>query len=335
MFQFGTADIAQSMMLRRSGTSLRNSVAQLTEQLASGQYTDKSKALNGALTRLAHVEHGIQLSERHVANADFLTTVLSAQQSALGRLGEITQELALDFQISTQGTDNLVMSEANSRARDGFADAIGILNTKVAGRFLFSGTSGQERPFADPNTILTALEASLPPSVSVNDIQDHVNTWFASGGGFDTIAYVGGDAATSGVNLGNGISVRPELSGAEQAFRDSLAGLALGALGETLAPTLSAAQRRTLLSLSSTALFGAEASRVGLQARIGATEARVDTAKLQAEVEATTLQIARSELLAADPYETATALEAATQRLDALYMVTARLSRLSLTEYLR
>jgi flagellar hook-associated protein 3 FlgL len=227
------------------------------------------------------------------------------------------------------------MSEASARARAGFADAIGALNTKIAGRFLFSGTSGQERPFADPDTILTALEASLPPGASVSDIRDHVNTWFASGGDFDTVAYLGGAPATVGVNLGNGITVRPELAGTEDALRDTLAALALGALGETLSPSLSAAQQRSLLSLSSTALFGADASRVGLQARIGATEARVEDARTQAEAKATSLKIVRTELLAADPYESATALEAATQRLDALYMVTARLSRLSLTEYLR
>jgi flagellar hook-associated protein 3 FlgL len=72
-----------------------------------------------------------------------------------------------------------------------------------------------------------------------------------------------------------------------------------------------------------------------MQARIGAQEARAADGLARAEARAASLQIIRTELLEADPYETATALESATQRLDALYLVTARLSRLSLTEYLR
>ncbi|MBN2759439.1 MAG: hypothetical protein JXQ79_02980 [Rhodobacteraceae bacterium] len=335
MFQFGTADASQSMMLRRMGAQLKNNVSKLTTELSSGQHLDKPRALNGALAHLAHIEHGLRLSARHIETANFLSTIVSAQQEALGRLGEITQTLALDFQISKQGPDSLVMSDATARARDGFADVIGLLNTKVAGRHLFSGAAGDQRPYADPDVILNALLTSLPATSSTADIRDHVQAWFAEGGGFDTIAYLGGAEASTGIDLGGGVSVQPGISGADPALRKSLAGLALGAIGEALTPRLSAPERRSLLDMSAEALFGAEASRIALAAQTGAMEARIDEAKTRAQSTGATLEIARTELLAADPYQTATALEAATQRLDALYLVTARLSRLSLTEYMR
>lgn len=335
MFQVATADAAKMLMLQRSGNNLKNTVARLTAELSSGQHIDKARILNGSLVQLTDVENGLVLAKSHAANANLVSTILSAQQDTFERLGKITQNLALDFQLSTQGADTRVLSEASSRASDGFADAIGLLNTKVAGRFLFSGAAGQDRPFAEAGTILDALAASLSPAASVSDIRAQVEAWFSIGGGFDTIAYQGGDAATGRIKLGDGISVRPEVPGTEQALRESLAGLAIAALGEKLASTLSATQMRSLLSSSATALMSAETTRVVLQARIGTTQARVDEAKVQANAKAATLQIVRNDLLAVDPYETAIALEAATQRLDALYLVTARLSRLSLTEYLR
>ena len=42
-----------------------------------------------------------------------------------------------------------------------------------------------------------------------------------------------------------------------------------------------------------------------------------------------------TEIVAADPFDAATGLQAAEAQLEALYTLTARLSRLSLTEYLR
>lgn len=335
MFEFGTADAARSLMLQRTGRGLKSTVSKLTAELSSGQRLDKSQAMNGALARLAHVEHGLELSARHASNAAFLSTILNAQQGALDRLGAIATELSVDFQISKQAADPSAVAQATERARDGFTDAIGILNTKVAGRFVFSGAEGQQRPFADPQTILDTVAMTVPPGASASDIRDHVMTWFASGGGFDTLAYQGGAAATSATELGSGIAVRPDISGTEQAIRETLAGLAISALGATLAPSLTEDHQRDLLGESAAALLAADTSRVGLQARVGTMQERVDTAQTQAQAQASVLTITRNDLLAADPYETATALEAATQRLDALYVVTARLSRLSLTEYLR
>jgi flagellar hook-associated protein 3 FlgL len=47
------------------------------------------------------------------------------------------------------------------------------------------------------------------------------------------------------------------------------------------------------------------------------------------------LEIARADLVAIDPFEAATRMEAAQTQLETLYSVTARLSRLSLVDFLR
>ena len=50
--------------------------------------------------------------------------------------------------------------------------------------------------------------------------------------------------------------------------------------------------------------------------------------------EALSLSLIRSDMLAADPYDTATALTETEASLQNLYALTSRLSRLSLTDYL-
>ena len=56
---------------------------------------------------------------------------------------------------------------------------------------------------------------------------------------------------------------------------------------------------------------------------------------IRAAAEATALGLAREALIGADPYEAAAALEAAETQLETLYTLTARISRLSLVNFLR
>ena len=72
-----------------------------------------------------------------------------------------------------------------------------------------------------------------------------------------------------------------------------------------------------------------------LRGELGQTEEAIEIAETRANAQLSALQISRSDLLSADPFETATALEDATTRLESLYTITARLSRLSLTDFLR
>ncbi len=70
-------------------------------------------------------------------------------------------------------------------------------------------------------------------------------------------------------------------------------------------------------------------------ARLGVLEAQIDTAATRNSNEASALQIARSGITEADPYETATRLDETEAQLERIYALTARLSRLSLLDYLK
>lgn len=331
----GNGDAAQSLMLKRSGNNLRQSITRLTAEVASGQHADKPRALAGNLNRLADVEHGIVLSARHATTAKVATTFFSAQQAALEQIGQTSDRLFADMSSGALAPTGDILQGASQRAEAAFADVIGVLNTKQAGRYVFSGTSGDQRPFAAAEDILADLRAGIPAGATMTDLKNHVAAWFAPDGGFDTSAYQGGDAASVGIDLGNGLSIRKDVTGRDAAMRQTLAGLALGAIARDGVPDRPLTDMRDLLSQGANTLRAAEADRIALQTRLGTQEARAADALAQAEARGAAFQILRTELLEADPFETATALEAATQRLDALYLVTARLARLSLTEYLR
>jgi flagellar hook-associated protein 3 FlgL len=72
-----------------------------------------------------------------------------------------------------------------------------------------------------------------------------------------------------------------------------------------------------------------------LRSGIGSQEARTEAARVRNEAELAALKIARSDLYSADPYETATHLQLVQAQLESVYTMTARLARLSLSEYLK
>jgi len=82
-------------------------------------------------------------------------------------------------------------------------------------------------------------------------------------------------------------------------------------------------------------LISGAGSLIQIEARQGAIAARVDQAQSQNASERFAFQEARNSVVGIDLFDTATQLEDAQTRLESLYLLTARMSRLSLTEYLR
>ena len=78
-----------------------------------------------------------------------------------------------------------------------------------------------------------------------------------------------------------------------------------------------------------------QAERAALAGRIGISEARIDEASTRNESESNALQVLKYDLLGVDAYDAATRMETAQNQLETLYAVTARLSRLSLVDFLR
>jgi flagellar hook-associated protein 3 FlgL len=68
--------------------------------------------------------------------------------------------------------------------------------------------------------------------------------------------------------------------------------------------------------------------------RVGTTQAQIVSAVTRNGAEESALEIARAGIVSADPYDAASRLEELQTRIEALYLITARVSRLSLSEYI-
>ncbi|MBC7158387.1 MAG: flagellar biosynthesis protein FlgL, partial [Rhodobacteraceae bacterium] len=150
---------------------------------------------------------------------------------------------------------------------------------------------------------------------------------------FAALGYLGAATGTA-FPVAPGRTVTLDVTAADPAVSGVLKGLVSAALLAEGALPGDAVGQGELALAAGTALISADAGLAGLRGRVGTAEARIEAGATTIAAERTALGIRRAEMLAADDFDTATALQQVEQRLELLFTVTARLSRLNLSDFL-
>jgi flagellar hook-associated protein 3 FlgL len=329
-------DLAQTFLMRRQNARLQQDMTRLTRELASGQATDPVRHLSGDTGRLSRLDHGLALNSGYQSAAREAATFATAMQSAFERI----QGGGRDLESALRSIDNSnlvsVRASASRMAEQELQNAIGALNTSVAGRAVFAGHATDTTAVAPAGTMLAALRDDLAGATSVAEVTARMDAWFnAPSGGFETSGYSGGDAPLSPFRVGPGQSVAIAHKADSAEIRDHLMALSMAALADDAALPLPDDQRAAMLDQAAQRLTRGRDALIRLRADLGETQAQIDAGTARLSSERAVLDQARSELLAVDPYETATELENLQFRLESLYSLTVRLSRLSLSEFMK
>jgi flagellar hook-associated protein 3 FlgL len=331
----GLGDAARQQLLQRDGTRLREALQRLTTELGTGRHADLGRATGGDFTPLADLGRSLRLSEtfaRTIAEAGMLA---GARQAALGRIEAELEGVAPHLLGLAAGGSLQDVTLAIADAGERLDLAVTTLNTRLAGQSLFAGNAPDRTALIPAGELLDHLRPLAAAAATPGDMVAAVEDWFlAPGGGYDTLAWQGGAGAAAPAILGEGIAVETGITARDPALREVLAGLALAALtAEGVGPD-TGDDRRALVSAAALRLENGEDALIRLRSDLGQSEARIEEARSAAEATRATLELETARLTGADPYRTATELEAVETRLEALYLLTARLSRLSLSEYL-
>ena len=177
-------------------------------------------------------------------------------------------------------------------------------------------------------------KSQVAAATTAAEVVTIVDAWFGPGGGFETVGYLGGPRATSSTQLSDLERGPPLITAEDEAIRTQLSSLAFAALlgRDVLSGNLE--EQGNLARLAGERLLVADDGIVALQASVGGIEAQVERAKVETSTQTDSLLIAKSELIEVDPYELAVKLQNAETRLQSIYTITARLSQLSLVNYL-
>ncbi len=180
------------------------------------------------------------------------------------------------------------------------------------------------------------MQTAIAAETTAVGVEAAIDNWFfAPGGGFETTGYLGSDQPVGSFRLSEFDTESVGLTAADPAIRGMLKGFAMATLSGDGRSSLNSSERLDLAQMAGERLLSSESEMAVVRASVGSAEARIDTISARNAAEITSLEIAKADITAIDPYRTATELEAVRTQLETLYTLTARLSRLSLADFLR
>ncbi|WP_141134280.1 hypothetical protein [Jannaschia aquimarina] len=231
--------------------------------------------------------------------------------------------------VTGAGPEIATVAEAAEHAINRIVDA---MNVRSDGRAIFGGGHATLDAVSAASTIRGDLDLLAAAATDPDALQQSVEAYFAAGGPFETTRTVPlPTEAPSFVTAG----AREEwtISVADPSVRTALEGVGYAyALGQTSfdQSLVEAVLVDRLPAAVATSADGA----IGLRESIGRFEADMQRAFDDVKRLGFDASRRRNELVGADPYLTATQLEQETTRLETIYTLTARLSRLNLAERL-
>ena len=329
-------DLAHQFLLRQHSMQLKANLARLSGEVASGQVSDVAAAVSGDFTPLAGIERSLSNLEAFKTTASEAGLFINAVQDSLGLLQDTSNTLAQTLLTAGSAGSPTIIASSAIDAREKFGAVVSALNTRIGDRSLLSGTASDNPALASSDVMLADLQTAVAGQTTAAGIKSVLDTWFDSpGGGFDTVAYKGSATPLAPFQIGADQQVKMEVRASDPAVRGALKGFAMSALIANGVLSGNTTEQGQLLRLAGEALLTAQRGTSDLRAEIGSVQAHVEAISVHNQAERSTLSLARSEILSVDPYQTATELQAAQTGLETLYALTARVSRLSLVNFLR
>ena len=315
-----------STALSNSISELRTQIADRAQEATTGRQADLISHLNGRIDHALLGDKALKENADDQARIELRQIRLSLSENAMGSIRGLTEGLSLEMQDAIGIEDVDRQNTVAAQAREALDEVLSRLNVRHGERYLFSGDATATQPFQDADVVLTDLRTIAAGAVDEADFAAQVQTYFDDpAGGFQTNFYQGTQTAS------DGDAVLPN----QGAFSDMFMGLAIMSLAEPGSVEPFAMVGTPAMDAALERLDRGRTLLVDVEAGIG-----IRQASLQSELdllgrEAVLLTSSFQDLTGKDQYEAATQLKELEANLEASYLLTSRLSNLSLLNYLR
>lgn len=330
-------DLSRFFTMRRANSGLRNDIQRLSKEVTTGIRADVPRHLNGDLLDLSRLERGLREADAYRRATREAAATASGMQAALGTLQDIADissvNMLSDTSLAVEHTLLSVASVADSQLET----AIAALNTNIGGRFVLSGTKVNVPPLVSADDLVGQAQSVIGAAATADEAIQLLRDWFdgpPGAGGFSDSAYRGSFDGGSPFGIDAANAIRFEQTANDPGVRGVLFGLTLGALVSRGAFGGDQAAQAALMRAGGAGLVKGNSQLTLARADLGSNEQSIERASVRLKSLTTGLSIERSNLISADTYEAGSQLVQAEATLEALYAMTARLSKLSLAKYL-
>ena len=306
----------------------------VSREAVTGVQADITKATNG-LTGQAHIifkalsdiDQGERLGSMSKTRLDMTTGAVSGARAAMNGIST-RAVIALE---SGGATGITILSE---EAEGNLRSVMGALNVQQGSRNLLSGAATDQLTYASPDVLLDDIRNIMQTAGSADNIEAAIETYFESPtGGFQTNIYQGSDRNAPPMNIGDGQTVEMPLRGDDKAFRDTLRGLVT--LATAAEAPIGPDGFRQIFTAGAGAAGNGESGLIETEGRMGILQESLNRAQERQQAERASLTTAYQSLVGRDQFEAASELKQLEVALESSYIITSRISGLSLSNYLR
>ncbi|GAB5388716.1 MAG: hypothetical protein Alpg2KO_16840 [Alphaproteobacteria bacterium] len=154
--------------------AVRTQIADLQRQISSGKKSETHAGLGPDIRLSLDLRARISSIETYDRNINRAQFRLNTADAALTRIGEIAQEMR-DDALSTLNGGDPNMELFQTRARAAVNEVTQLMNTRVDGRYIFSGIDTDTEPMSDTGPLFTAVQGFVAGYTDATAAADYAN----------------------------------------------------------------------------------------------------------------------------------------------------------------
>ena len=332
----GTSNLATQMQMARANGQTKQALNTAGQEVASGKKANLVKATGGDIGPLFALERNLAQLEQRAGSIRDASAKAAATQLNMANIQDTLANYGVDLLAATNlESQPQAFGIANS-ALGALDRMVSSLNAQYAGQSLFAGAGVDGVAVIDAETMyddiaaLTALAADSTAAIAAVD-----DYFFNPAGGFMSSGFTGSALDAPGAGISDGEVANYSLRADDMGIRNALRNVALAAVagnGDHGGGTLDG---MNMLREAAQGAVSGNDGLVDMRQNLGFVEQQIDNAAARNTAEASAFEINRNAILAADPYEAATRFQALEGQMEAIYLMTSRLSSMRLQNYLR
>lgn len=336
MNSYHIGDQSRALSMRIANTTIKQKIDALGKEMVSGKKNDLAKALDGKLYLVNSLDNRVKEISSYQSNLQNLSLTLSGMQASIQSIENITGHLAPALLAaagngSPENTRTLISEGASQ-----LDSVINLLNSKINDRYIFSGTRADNPPLVSAEEMISLITLDLPEPASADEILFAVDSWFSEGtttSNFFQNGYQGSLSNEVTVPIG-GSNVTIKASAKDEGFQSVLKGLITLNIANDRSHYLPAHDIEKIASQVGSSLSGSVTQVSETRSHLAILEYRVENQKNTLSAESDALTLTLSNIATTDPYEAAASILESITAMQNIYMLTSRISKLSLSNYL-
>jgi flagellar hook-associated protein 3 FlgL len=336
MITIGRSDLASAIKLSELNTRTKTALEVASSELTSGIKDNLVMATAGDLGKLFAIDRTLTRLSSETDSIQLAGGKSALAQAALGNIHENLINFGPQLLSAVERGDTQSSILIAGDAQHALGAVVMSLNVRYGRHSIFAGAALDQHAVAPTEVLINDISAIVAGAADSTAAMLAIDDYFFSpSGGFETNIFMGATQDAPPFRDESGEIVEYAQRADSFEIRDAIRALTIAVVVSDAPNFLGTPDQVDLLREAGSSAIAATDGITTLREKLGFSESRIEDAEARNRAMSGFFELERSSIVSVDPYETATKFEALQVQLQTIYTITARLSNLSLTNFLR